>query len=295
MTFQDVETARQIYAEKFKKGLTVTIILTVLACASVILVGPILGVMLVIIVLGVSAIFTSFATGKDRTAYRKAYKGYFVEQNLKKIFTNVDYAHDRGFTPNIVAESEMIRLAEKFYSNDLTLAKYKNINFAQADVAIIHEYTDDQGNTHEYPVFKGRYMMFEFPKKFDFRLEVVGRKFKLYRVPGKDRVKNRKMTRLETESTEFNHNFKIFGQDGFESFYLLDPAIIERINNIAKLYDYKLLLGFYDNKLIVALNDGKDSFEPARFTKPIDEPAEMQKVAGEIKVITDFVDVISSH
>ncbi len=295
MTFQEVETARQAYYEKFKQAWSVSGIVILVTIVLSIIAGPIFGMMLLIIIIGVCAIFVSFATSKEKKAYKKAYKAYFVEQNLKKVFTDVDYSHEMGFTSGIVAESEMVRLADKFYSNDLTRAKYKNIKFAQADVAIIRQYTDDQGNVHEYPVFKGRYMMFEFPKKFDFRLEVVGRKFKLYRVPGKDRTTKRKMTRLETESTNFNHNFKVFGQDGFESFYLLAPDVIAKIEDIAVRYDYKFLLGFYDNKLIVALDDGKDSFEPAKFTKPINEQAELKKVSSEIKVITDFVDIISSH
>lgn len=293
MTFQDVETARQTYHEKFRKGLVIAVIIGATLSALSLIFMPFFGIVFIVIALGVSAIFLSFATVKERTAYRKAYKGYFVEQTLHKIFTNVDYGHERGFTPSILAESGMIMLGDKFYSNDLTIAKYKNINFAQADVTLTREYTDDQGNTHEQQIFKGRYMMFEFPKKFEYKLEVVGRGFRTYQVPGK--TDNRKMTRLETESTEFNRNFKIFGQDGFESFYLLAPDVIAKIEDIASLYKYKLLLGFYDNKLIVALDDGKDSFEPARFTKPIDEAQEKKKVEGEIKVITDFVDVISSH
>ncbi|MBQ3441562.1 DUF3137 domain-containing protein [Candidatus Saccharibacteria bacterium] len=83
-------------------------------------------------------------------------------------------------------------------------------------------------------------MIFEFPKKFDFKLELIGKRFHAYRVPGKDKV----------------------------------------------------LIGFYDNKMLVALNDGKDSFEPPRATKPIDEATENKKVASSIKVITDFVDAI---
>ena len=47
--------------------------------------------------------------------------------------------------------------------------------------------------------------------------------------------------------------------------------------------------------MLVALDDGKDAFEPPKFTKPIDEKQEMAKVREDIKVITDFVDVISPH
>lgn len=293
MTFTDVETARKAYHEKFKKALTVSIIIALMIVIPSILIMPLASIIFIIIAIGVSAVILTFATLKEKNAYRKAYKGYFVEQNLSKIFTNLTYSHDRGFSSSVLAESCMMNLGDKYSSNDLTIAKYKKIGFAQADVTILKEYTDDKGNTHEYPIFKGRYMVFEFPKKFDYRLEVVGKRFRAYRVPGK--IDGRKMSKLETESTDFNHNFKLFGQDGFESFYLLAPDVIAKIEDIAEQYNHKLLLGFYDNKLVVALDDGKDAFEPARFTRPIDEKAETEKVSREIKVITDFIDVISSH
>lgn len=290
MTFADVETARKTYKTKFDKGLLITLIITILSCAFLPLI-PFVGFLIVIFVAGIGYIFTSYLTTKERTAYYKAYKGYFVEQNLNKIFKNVIYDHAKGFTPDIIRESSMMRLADRFYSNDLTLARYKNINFAQADVTITRVYTDDNGNTNEYPVFKGRYIMFEFPKKFEYRLEVIGKKFKLYQVPGK--AKEHKMEKIETESIDFNRNFRVFGDDDFESFYLLAPNVIAKIEDIAKRYNHKLLLGFYNNKLIVALDDNRDAFEPPKFKKPIDEKEELKKVNADIKVITDFVDVIS--
>lgn len=292
MTFADVENARKNYQTKVYKGLLISGVIFVLAFTSMFLLGPILGMILIVLAFS-TPVVVAFITNKEKVAYRKAYKGYFVEQNLQKIFTNVNYGHDNGFSPNVIRESGMMRLADRFYSNDATIAKYKNIAFAQADVAITRVYTDDKGNTHEHIVFKGRYMMFEFPKKFKYRLEVIGKKFKLYKIPGK--LNDHKMEPLETESTDFNRNFGIWGDDGFESFYLLAPDVIAKIEDIAMRYDYKLLLGFYDNKLVVALDDGKDAFEPPKFSQPIDEKQEMEKVKNDIKVITDFVDVISSH
>ena len=103
------------------------------------------------------------------------------------------------------------------------------------------------------------------------------------------------MSKIKTESEEFNRTFKIYGQDGFESFYLLDPAMIVKIQAISEYYKNKILIGFYDNKMLVALDDGKDSFEPHRASRPINEAEEMRRVASSIKVITDFVDIISSN
>lgn len=289
MKFEDVETARKAYSDKFKKYLFSSLLVAAAICLIAFFMQPILAIPLFLFIVAAIFIIIAIATNKYRTTYKKAYKGYFIEQNLNKIFSNLTYDHEKGFSPDVIRESGMIILADKFYSNDLTIAKYQKIAFAQADVGIIQVTTDDKGNSYETPIFKGRYIVFQFPKKFNYRLEVVGKKFRAAKVSGEQ------MNKLETESTDFNRYFKVYGEDGFESFYLLDPAVIAKIEDLGAHYKYKLLLGFYDNKLIVALDDGKDSFEPPSFMKPIDEKTEMEKVKTDIKVITDFVDIISSH
>lgn len=298
MNYEDVETARKAYLEKSRKCLlVVTVVAVVLGLITSVTsrAAVLYGVVFALTIFAFGAGITIFVTRKEATAYKKAYKAYFVERNLHKIFTDVVYDHQKGLPSSLLSATGMVNTGDVYSSNDLTLAKYKSIGFTQADAHIQTISTDSDGNTTYITIFKGRFMIFEFPKKFDFKLELIGKKFRAYRVPGKDKVTGRKMSKVKTESEEFNRTFKIYGQDGFETFYLLDPAMIARIQDISKYYKNKILIGFYDNKMLVALDDGKDSFEPPRASKPINESEEMKKVASSVKVITDFVDVISSH
>ena len=305
MKFEDVEAARKVYWEILKKKLPLVVIpvaieIPLLIFSFLTFASPtgtiaMMTTTAVGVVSVIGAIILIFGAAKPRAAYRKAYKAYFVEQTLKKTFTDLVYDHQKGLPLSSLNATGMIDTGDEYSSNDLTIAKYKNTGFAQADVHIQTVSTDSDGNTTYDTIFRGRVIIFEFPKKFDFKLELVGKKFRAYKVPGKDPVTDRKMVKIETESTEFNQTFKIFGQDGFETFYILDPALMVRIQAIASHYKDKVLLGFYDNKMLVALDDGKDSFEPPRASKPIDETVETEKVTEDIKVITDFVDLLSTH
>ena len=301
MNFNDVETARQKYHQKTKKAWSITAAI-LLGLATIILVPQLIrgfsfhslaSIFPLFFVFVISIIVIQFATRKEAEAYRKAYKAYFVEQNLKSIFTDVNYNHSAGLDPNTLRATGMINTGDRYHSNDLTTARYKNVLFTQADAHIEEEHTDSDGDTTYVTIFRGRFMIFEFPKKFNFKLELVGRHFYAYRVPGKNPTTGRKMTKINTESDEFNKTFKILGEDGFETYYLLDPAIMVKIQDIAAHYKNSLLLGFIDNKLLIALNDGKDSFEPPKASQPINEQAETQKVNEGIKVITDFVDELN--
>lgn len=307
MTFQDVETARETYHQKTKKGwLIIAGITGVLLIVAIIFLLPKLlknpgfwaletimpSFVLVFFILVVGAIAISFATRKEAAAYRKAYKAYFVEQNLKNTFTDLRYSHENGLEENILDATGMINTGDRYSSNDLTIAKYKDVQFTQADAHIEVEHTDSDGNTTYITIFKGRFMIFEFPKKFNFKLELIGH-FGAASIPGKNQSTGRKMAKISTESTDFNHLFKIYAEDGFEAFYILDPAFMAKIEDISNRYKNRVLFGFINNQLLIGLSDGKDSFEPPKASKPIDEQAEMAKIRADIKVITDFVDSLS--
>ena len=303
MKFEDVENARVRYKDKLTRTSLITVsILFVLALIvffaitganfSIVTILPAL-FMSAIFVFAITAIVVAIATRKEAAEYKKTYKAYFVEQNLAKTFTNLQYQHEAGLNKQVLAATQMINTGDRYSSNDLTMGKYKNVNFTQADVHIEEEYTDSDGDTHYTTIFRGRFMIFEFPKKFNFKLEVVSKFFGVGRVPGRNPQTGRKFEKFEVESIDFNKKFKIYAEDGFETFYLLDPSFILKIEKVSAEYDKKMIFCFVDNKLYVGINEGKDSFEPPRPSKPIDEQLEIQKVSHDIKVITDFVDELS--
>ena len=303
MKFEDVENARVRYKDKLTRTSLITAsILFVLALIvffaitganfSIVTILPAL-FMSTIFVFAITAIVVAIATRKEAAEYKKTYKAYFVEQNLAKTFTNLQYQHEAGLNKQVLAATQMINTGDRYSSNDLTMGKYKNVNFTQADVHIEEEYTDSDGGTHYTTIFRGRFMIFEFPKRFNFKLEVVSKFFGVGKVPGRNPQTGRKFEKFEVESIDFNKKFKIYAEDGFETFYLLDPSFILKIEKVSAEYDKKMIFCFVDNKLYVGINEGKDSFEPPRPSKPIDEQLEIEKVSHDIKVITDFVDELS--
>lgn len=235
----------------------------------------------------------AFANRRVSRAYRHAYKTYFVEQNLRKTFTDLNYRHELGLNGTLLSLTGMINTGDRFTSNDFVSGKYKDVAFSQADVHIETEYTDSDGNTHYTTIFRGRFMIFEFPKQFNFKLAVVGKRFRAYRKPGKSIKTGQKAQKITTESTEFNNMFRTYGQDGFEAYYILDPAFMVKLMDIATMHKKKVLFAFFENRLIVGLDDGKDSFEPPFAMKQIDEAKENAKISTDIKTITDFVDQLS--
>lgn len=297
MSFEAVEDIRKAYAKRLTWQwvvfIAMVLILMIICFAS----GQVESTLMLSIYGFFAAciyfIVMTFANRKIQQQYRRTYKAYFVEQNLKKTFTDLSYDHAAGISSALLDSTGMVYTGNRYSSNDFTSGKYKDVAFSQADVHIETEYTDSDGDTHYTTIFRGRFMIFEFPKQFNFKLEIVGKRFRAYRKPGTDSKTGHRTEKITTESSEFNSMFRVYGQDGFEAYYILDPAFMVKLMNIATLHKNKVLFAFFENRLIVGLDDGKDSFEPPFPMKTIDEAAESAKIAADIITITDFVDQLS--
>lgn len=225
--------------------------------------------------------------------YRVAYKSYMIYRSLSEVFTNLKYYPNQGMPPAVVRT--VMTTGDRYRSNDFMTATYKDINFTQADVHTEerHETRDSDGHTHTSytTIFKGRFLIFDFKRDFSFRLQLVGKKFWGARLPRF--IGENKFKKIETESHEFNKQFKIYAQDGFEAFYILDPSFIEKIQAIGTYYNNSIMFSFMDKKLIVAVDDGNDSFEAPHPAKLTDESAEKARIAKDIMTIVQFVDKLS--
>lgn len=231
----------------------------------------------------------ALATRKLSRAYREAYKEYFVRSSLEKTFSHLSYTPNEGLPRAVISGIGMMQMGNRYFSNDLAFGKYKDVAFSQADVRIENETTDSDGDTSTVILFRGKWLVFEFGRDFTANLQVVERGFHNYSHNSfSGNGKHHK--KLEVESTTFNKKFKIFAQDGFEAFYILDPTFIEAIEWLGDNITGEIMLCFIDKKLHIALANNQDSFEPCSYKTPIDESKELEKVSSEIKVITTFVD-----
>ena len=227
------------------------------------------------------------------TQYKAAYKVYIVHRSLASIFTNLLYYPDSGI-PRTIVQAVMTG-GDRYRSNDYITASYKGIRLTGADVHTEREHrsTDSHGHTTTTytTIFKGKFFVFDFNRDFAERLQVIGKNFPGARLTY-DRNNKNKYRKIETESVEFNKSFQVYGQSGQETFYILDPSFMEKLQAINLAYQGRVLFSFIDNKLIVAVHDNRDAFEPTDPRKFTDEQAEFNRINKDILSILQFVDVL---
>jgi hypothetical protein len=130
-------------------------------------------------------------------------------------------------------------------------------------------------------------MIFDFNKSFKANIQVISKHFS---ASSSRWGKNYNKVKMEDE--EFNKMFKVYTSMEHDAFYLLTPHFIDKIKTLYKQLNAKIMLGFLDNRLHVAIDNGEDSFE-YNVLKPINEQEINDSIIKDIKLITDFVNELN--
>ncbi len=286
MSVEELEILRKKARNSVLIGAGITLLLAILFF---VLGVAVLGVM----VLAVGAIITFLATASKRKKFKLSFKELFVLKSLKTIFEDVDYQPEMGIDRNVIRNTEMMDMGNRYSSNDYVSAKYKDVNFIQADVHIEEERerrdSDGHTRTDYVTLFKGRWMVFEFNKSFKANIQVRQKGFSNAKVSNWFKPKEEKYKKIALEDEEFNRGFRVFAQNEHEAFYVLTPSLMRRIIELTKNVNGKVLMCFVDEKLHIGLHNQKDSFEHSIF-KPIVEEVVIDKISKDIKLITSFID-----
>jgi len=233
--------------------------------------------------LGVGAICLAMQK-KMANEYKKIYKETFVKGILNEQFDNVEYYGERGFDTNAVKEFGLTKLGNIFKSEDYLRAKYKGINFVQADVTI--QYKTYGKNSHTTTYFKGRMFAFEVPEKRVLSVQLFSNNFN-YRA---GTISKFKANKIQMESEYFNREFDIKSVNSMDAFLVLTPPMMEKINKIKSTYG-NVGMHFCGNKLYVGINMSGDAFD-GDIKRKIDYFEEKQATMRDLNVIKDIIDTI---
>ena len=242
--------------------------------------------MLFVFLIGI--MITTALSKKDQKDFNEMYKKVLVFTSFQEIFTDVYYNPERGIDYDTIDSTEMIYMGVRFSSNDYIKAKYKNINFESADIHIEGLDTGSDGRAYK-TLFKGQWFIFDFNKQFKADVQVCTKDFRRNR--NGILYSEIEYNKVSMEDMEFNKEFRVYAQNELDAFYVLTPNTVEKIKELKKKIDGRLLLCFVDNRLHVGLYNNKDLFEANVFNK-LNFNKEKNEILNNIKTITDFVDIL---
>ena len=246
--------------------------------------------MLVFVGMLVLAFFILLITSsKAKKEYRAYYKGHYIDAMIKSVIPSVQYLPDQGYPSAMISNTGLVLMGNIYHSEDLITGIYNNVEFRRADVLIQDETTDSDGQTSTTTYFRGRWMIFESNKYFEADLQIIQKGFGY--AQKRTGIFTRKVNRrhpIETEDMTFNKEFKCLCQNDQEAFYLLTPILMQGLMKLAAESDGKIMVGFVNNLIHVAIKSNKDSLEPPVFHSVSDK--DIREIQREIHAVTSFVE-----
>ena len=278
----------EILRKKVLKKLLIWFSLFLIAGLCLIILSQQIGVFIIIFGFVISLIINT----KDINSFKRLYKEKIVLVALNQVCTDIEYDMNKGMNREIIANTNMMRMGDRFRSNDLIKGKYHNISFEMSDIIIEDESTDSDGNETYYKLFQGQWFIFDFNKRFKANFQIYSKNFTNVKRGSLFAKKEERFKKIELEDVEFNNLFKVYAQNQLDAFYVLTPNTMEKIKELNNKIKGKLLFCFIDNKLHIGLDNNQDFFEVSLFKK-IDIDKSINKTNQEISIITNFVDILS--
>ena len=226
-------------------------------------------------------IYASRTMARINRQYQDLYKNSFVISVLNQTFTDIQVNWECGFTRQNIEQMGLLKLGNRYNSEDLIHGVYEGVSFDQADVTI-KNVTGSGKNRHTTTYFKGRVFAFDLQKS-DIRS--VGIRSKDFQYYGNLNGFHHEDVKLESEA--FNREFKVMATYPVDAFYVLTPQTMECVTDLHRRAG-NVALRYLGNKLYVAVNTIGNAFD-GDIKKPFVYVDEINKIKGDCAVIIDII------
>ena len=194
-----------------------------------------------------------------RKTYSRNYKNEMVRQALSTLFDDLTLDPDAGFDRQQTEAYQLIPEGNRFYSDDYMEGAVLGIHFRRSDV-LVQQVNHSGKHTTTTTLFRGPWMIFDFPKSFGHWMMVREKEFLSNGRPG-GLFSRLDVEKVKMESAGFNEIFDVYAQDPHEAFYLLTPHFMEKLVEAETRFDGRFYYGFIDHEFHVAIHNGENSFE----------------------------------
>lgn len=215
--------------------------------------------------------------------FRPVYKKELVEGVIKSIFQDASYEWEKGFDKEFIKNMYLFEHGDTYRTEDYLKAKYKNVNFEQAEVEIEKSYPGVNTST-VVTIFKGRMIVIDAPKQTEY-----------IRVASKNlhctySLDERSVSPVETENVDFNNKFSIYAKNPQDAFYLLTPAMMVKMMQLLSENE-NIGVSWLGGKMNVAINTKRDAFD-AKLSQKIDYEEEVKLIEQDLELIKRLIDII---
>lgn len=218
---------------------------------------------------------------------KKMLKEDLIVKVISDTFPGSTYSITNGVSLSEVMAPRMVSKPDRYHTEDMITAKYKNIPFILSDVVLEekHTTTDSNGHTHtSYSTyFKGKFIKIDLIRDLNLTLKIYEKSMLSFfqgAMSGLEKV--------ETESIAFNKKFKTISTSQQDAFYVLTPQIQEKFLELEKSFNGNINFCFQNGYFYCLINDGSNGLE-VNPSKPIDK-LWLNEILNQINLPATIID-----
>ena len=169
---------------------------------------------------------------------------------------HVDYAE-------LIASGMFTDANYEITGNDMIVGRYRGVPYQFCDLNVEVKRRISRDDDDPTYAFCGQYFVARFNKSFVSPVYIMPRTG----ITGFFRDNSASVyiqgtgEKIQLEDPEFMKMFNVYGKDQIESRYILTPSLMERIKQLAIQTKGQYYISFYENRITVANNSGKNTLE----------------------------------
>ncbi|AIO19455.1 hypothetical protein KQ51_01579 [Candidatus Izimaplasma bacterium HR1] len=243
--------------------------------------GGAFGVAIVGIIMFVPGAIILYYSKKKVREISNEFKTTYVKKEIEKRIPNSIFRINEGISSDVVSSSHLVKLHDRYTTEDLLIGKIENVDFRCADVHVVDIQSSGK-STRRVTTFQGRFYEFEFYKQFKSNVFLLQ--------PGQYRPFS-SFTKVKLESMKFNSEFKVYTDNEHDVFYLLTPHLMEKLLVLDRKYQDKIGFSFRNSKLYIAIDNRIDTFDVMHMGDITQK--HINDAIKEIENIMEFVEFLS--
>lgn len=226
-----------------------------------------------------------------------------IQVTFGGIFEDFKYLPEQGIAQEVIDNTQMFYSGIRYQTSNLIKGVYNNIKFQQADV--VYQDVNFKQDRHsekrdsksvESDVFKGRILIIDSDKSIDGNVIIVNKHFKYL---NKSYIKEAKLIHVETEDQEFNQHYDVYSSNEHEAFYILNPAIMNRLmkfdgHDSDENYREGIALNLKGSHYTMAISDVNQTFFGLNFAASSHQEIQ-HRILSEASIITDTIEATTVH
>ncbi|MBS4068235.1 MAG: DUF3137 domain-containing protein [Sulfurimonas sp.] len=214
--------------------------------------------------------------------YTHEFKMSVIKPLIHAIDKTMLYSSQTHVSDYFFEHSKLFEEADKLSGNDYVKGQIDGINIQFSDIHAQNKNQDSKGKESWDTIFQGLFIVADFNKHFYGETvvlpdsaqnsfgNVIG-----YWLQSKNAARGEL---VKMDNPEFEKEFVVYSSDQIEARYILSHSMMEKLLSFKNKSAHPIYVSFTGTHIYIAINYGKDLFEPSVFHSLLDYKVAMEYV-----------------